>query len=168
MPADTFRYSITMIDERALRTTLNFMMETSEATSAENFTLAVTEGAAITAALLAISDALVYAENLTFLVSGASSLPADADITDEAVVVCFLSEAAEIPKYHVLRVPAPVDAMFEADGVTVDETLAALITYVAALDENTSVVVSDGEVINTDLENGISHGFWRSIKKTAR
>jgi hypothetical protein len=168
MPDETFRYSVTLIDERAMKSTLNFQMDVSEATSAENFTLAVGEGATISAALLAVSDALVYSENLTYLISGGSSLPADADITDEAAIVCFLSEAAEVPKYHVLRIPAPADAIFEADGVTVDESDSDLIAYVDALSESGSVVVSDGEQINVDLENGISHGFWRSVKKSSQ
>lgn len=166
MPAETFRYSVTLIDERALRTTLNFLMDVNEATSAENFTLAVGDASTISTALLAVSDALVYNESLAYLIGGASTLPADADISDEAAIVCFLSEAGEVPKYHVMRIPAPVDSLFEADGVTVDEADADLISYIDAVSETNSVVLSDGEQINVDLENGISHGFWRSVRKS--
>ncbi len=168
MPDGNFVYSITLVDQRAHRTTLNYKMFYNGATQSENFDSATSDGAAIAAALLAVSDALVATERLTFEVGGSTSVPAAADVTDEAAVVCFLSEAAEIPKYHTMRVPAPVAALFEADEKTVDETNAALITYIAAVGEQVGdigVIVSDGEQINLDLENGISHGFWRSLKK---
>lgn len=168
MADDYFRYSMTLVDQRAHKTTLNFNMFYNGATSSENFDSATSDAAAIKAAFLAISDALVSNEVLGYQLGGSTALPVTADITDEAAVVCFLSEAAEVPKYHTLRVPAPISALFEADEKTVDETNAALITYVAAVGEQVGgigVIVSDGEQINTDLENGISHGFWRSVKK---
>lgn len=168
MPDTIYRYTVTLVDQRAHKSTVSYLMPLSEATEVENFTIAATDAALINTALDAVTDANIFSETLSALLSGTSSLPVSADVTDEAAIVCFLSEAAEIPKYHVLRIPAPIDALFEADEKTVDETNAALIAFVDAVSETNSVQVSDGEQINVDLENGISHGFWRSVKKSGQ
>lgn len=164
--ASTWRYSVTMVDEKALKTTLNFVAEFDNIGLTEEFDEAQIAAGALKTDLLAVSDALVYSESLTYLIGGGVTLPADADITDEAAIVCYLSAAGEVPKYHTLRVPAPIDALFESDGKTVDETNAALIAYVANFADG-EWEVSDGEHIETANDNGISHGFWRSKAKSS-
>lgn len=167
--ASDFRYSITLVDEKALKTTLNFVGTFSGIDANDEYALALAAAASLQTDLLAISDALLYSDTLTRLIGGGSSLPASADITDEAAVVTFLSAAGEIPEYHTLRVPAPIDALFESDGVTVDKTNAGLIAYVANFDgADTEFMVSDGEYIDTTNQNGISHGFWRSRAKSSK
>lgn len=167
--ASRFRYSITLIDSKALKTTLNFVGDFSGIDAADEFSIAAGAGAQIVTDLLAISDANLYSDSMTLLVGGGSALPADADITDEAAVVCFLTAAGVAPEYHTLRVPAPISALFESDLVTVDETNAALQAYVDNFDgTDVEYMVSDGEYIDTSNENGISHGFWRSKAKSSR
>ena len=158
-----WRYTVTLVDERALRTVLNFMSEQDGIGLSEEFDSLMIDAAALLSDLLAVSDALLYSETATYLMGGDTALPADADISDEAAIVCFLSAAAAVPKYHVLRIPAPIDALFESDGVTVDESNAALIAYIDNFD--TAFQVSDGEPVIVANENGISHGFWRSRAK---
>jgi hypothetical protein len=161
--ASTWRYSVTLIDTKALKTTLNFVAEFDGLGLTEEFDAAQIAAGALKTDLEAVSDANVYSESLTYVMGGSSSLPADADITDELAIVAFLTPAAEAPKYHTLRVPAPIAAAFESDGVTLDETNSDVIAYV---DNFETWEVSDGEHVVTANANGISHGFWRSRAKS--
>lgn len=168
MAEQDWRYTITLVDSKGFKSSLTYLMLTDEVTSDVGYLAALAGGAAVSAELIDVTDALIASETLSEIVAGASSLPGGAvDISDEAAVVCWLSEAAEVAKYHTMRIPAPVAALFEADGYTVDEANADLIAFIDAVGEDGPVLLSDGEAINTDLENGISHGFWRSVKKTS-
>jgi hypothetical protein len=165
--ASTWRYTVTLIDEKALKTTLNFIYEADNVDLGSEFDDAEAAAAALLTDLEAVTDANVYSEVLGYLRGGDPTLPNDADITDEAAVVCFLTADDVLPEYHTLRIPAPIDAMFESDGKTVDEDNAALIAYVANFADG-EFTVSDGQYIVTANDNGISHGFWRSRAKSSR
>ena len=153
-----FRYHVTFIDSKALKTNMQFVL--ADAAYAE----AASAAAAIEAALELVTDANVHVSTLVEILTGDATLPADADISDEALVVTYLSGTGELPKYWNLRIPAPVDAMFNADGVTVDITYQNLQDLVSTLSAET--LVSDGEAIDLDIDEGIKRGFWRSVKKS--
>lgn len=163
--ASTWRVSLTMVDTKALKTTLNFIYEASGVDIGAEFADANTAMDELMIDLLAITDANVFNESLTYIRGGTASLPADADITDLGVVVTYLTGAGEVPKFWATRIPAPVAGIFEADGVTVDIADADLISYV---DELSNFSVSDGENIDTSVSNGIARGWWASAKKSAR
>ena len=155
-----FRWSVTLIGTNSLKTTLNFMIPEEDYADAD---------AAATQLLLvlnAVTDANVYNETLTEIRSGSGTLPSDADVTDEALIVTYLSGTGEAAKYHPVRIPAPIDAMFLGDKVTVDITNQPLQDYIAELSQH--VEVSDGESINLDIDEGIASGYWRSVKKLAK
>jgi len=111
-----------------------------------------------------VTDASVFKSTLVEILTGDASLPADADVTDEALVVCYLSGTGEVPKYWNLRIPAPVEAMFNEDLVTVDITYQNLQDLVSTL--STEAKVSDNESLNLDIQEGIKNGYWRSVKKS--
>jgi hypothetical protein len=156
-----------MIDSKGLKTTLNFVGVFDNIGLTEEFDEAQIAAGDLLTDLYAISDANVYSESLTYLMGGSSTLPADADITDELAIVTYLTAAGEAPKYHVLRVPAPIDGVFESDGKTLDKTAAAAINYVANFGTDLWQV-SDGEYVVTANSNGIDSGFWRSKAKSSR
>ena len=161
-----WRYSAVLVDTNALRTVMNFIMPQDEVSLDLEFAAADAAMLQIKTTLGAITDANFYRETLSLLVGGSAALPADADITDEAAVLTYLTGAGEVPKFHLIRVPAPIDGLFLGDGTTVDDTVQALIDYISDLESY--VEVSDGEVIDTSVNNGISYGFWRSVKKSSR
>lgn len=161
-----WKYSTTLIDEHSHKTTLSYLIPADEVDIDTEFAAVHAVMLLVELALAAVTDANVYSERLTYLVSGDPTIPADADISDEAAVVCYLSGTGDPAKFHVVRIPAPIDAMFNADTVTVDITNQALQDYVAEL--SAGVVLSDGESINLDIQEGIASGLWRSVKKKAK
>ena len=158
--ASTFRHSFTLIDTRAQKTTLNYESRHAGLTVNDDFDEAYAANLALQVALEAVTDANVYSKSLTWLGPGTTALPADADISDELAIVTFLTAEAAVPKYATLRVPAPIEAVWESDNITLDETNQAVIDFVAEVADG--FVVSDGETIVTANSNGISHGYWRS------
>lgn len=80
------------------------------------------------------------------------------NVFDEAVVTTYLDAATN--KLHTIRVPAPTAALFLADGQTVNVANADLINWVAQL--AAVAVVSDGEAIDTSVNNGMVEGYRRS------
>jgi len=155
-----FRWTVTLIGTNSLKTTLNFMIPEEDYEDADAAALN------LLVALNAVTDANVYNETLTEIRSGAATLPSDADVTDEALVITYLSGTGESAKYHPIRIPAPIDAMFLGDKVTVDITNQPLQDWVAELSQH--VEVSDGESISLDIDEGIASGYWRSVKKLGR
>ena len=153
-----FQYHVTLIDTKANRTSVRFDLADTA------YVDAATAAAAIEAAIVLVTDASVFKSTLVEILTGDASLPADADVTDEALVVCYLSGTGEVPKYWNLRIPAPKEAMFNEDLVTVDITYQNLQDLVSTL--STEALVSDGESLDLDINEGISHGFWRSVKKS--
>lgn len=163
--ASTWRVTYVLVDTRALKTTMNFIYEADNLTLADEFADANSAMDALKTDLDAVTDANFYSESLTLLKAGSQALPADADITDLAKIAVHLSPAGETPKYGTLRIPAPISGLFESDGVTVDESNASLIAYVAEL---ANFTISDGETIQTANDNGIESGWWASAKKSTR
>jgi hypothetical protein len=164
--ASDWKYAVTLLGSNAMKTTLVYNFHSDEALLADALAALVTASGLVATSLGLISDANIYNESLTYLMGGSPALPGDADITDEAVVITFLTGAGVIPKYHPIRIPAPVSTLFESDLITVDETDTDLIAYVALLEA--SWQVSDGESIDTEVENGIASGWWRSVKKSGK
>ena len=118
----------------------------------------------IRGALLDITDALVSKETITGILSEGNQLPADADTTDEAVISVHLNAPAEAEKLATIRVPAPIDAVFNADGITVNMAEALVIQYVQQVAQG--AYISDGEQIDTASGNdGMAAGYWRSRGK---
>jgi len=168
--ASEFECSITLIDTNAQKTTLRFGGLFTGIDAGDEFDLAMTALAALVVSLEAVTDANVYKQTLTRVVGGSTALPEDADITDELAVIAFLTDDDVAPEYHTLRVPAPIDAVWESDGITLDKTNAGVIAYVAEFDQDdVGFQVSDHEYIETANANGIKRGFWRSkAKSTAK
>lgn len=165
--ASTWRYSVTLMDANSLKTTMNYILEESGIDIAAEFADAEVDRLGIKAELVSVTNATIYNEVLAYLIGGDAELPAHpSDITREAAVVCYLTPGGVTPKYHTIRIPDPTEALFEDDLLIVDKTNADLIAYVAEL--ASSVSVSDGEAIDTDLSDGIAQGWFRSVKKSGR
>ncbi|MGD8327720.1 MAG: hypothetical protein PVF65_12480 [Sphingomonadales bacterium] len=164
--ASTWRHTFVLVDSNKLKTTLNFKSEQSGVDIDAEFSDANTADDLLAVALAAVTDANIYSRSLTYVKGGSPALPADADITDVAIVLAYLTGTGVLPKYATLRIPAPVAGIFGADGVSIDKTDTDLIAYVAELAAD--FVVSDGEPIVTDIDDGIAGGSWTSVKKTRK
>lgn len=164
--ASDWKYNVTLLGSNTLKTTMVYAFHSEEALLADALAAIITASGLIATSLGLISDANIYSETITLLQGGSPALPSDADVSDEAVVVTFLTGAGVLPKYHPIRIPAPVSTLFESDLLTVDETDTDLIAYVAQL--AASWQVSDEESINTAVDNGIASGWWRSVKKSGK
>lgn len=94
------------------------------------------------------------------------TLPAEAEIAEEAVLSVHLLAAPLPQKLGTLRIPAPVDGIFAADGYTVDTADVDLLAYVAAV--AAACTISDGEnIITARGSGGIASGTWRTRAKKA-
>jgi len=164
--ASTWRSSITLVDTKGIKSTVNFRQDLDEATLAEDFAIAAVQHGDLVTQLMLVTDANRYSESLTVAMGGSPALPADADVTDMALVQTYLNATGELAKYHTLRIPAPVDGIFETDLITIDKEDAALIAFVAEV--GGYFVVSDGEVINLAIDDGVAGGSWTSVKKSTR
>lgn len=163
---------VTLIDDKELKTTLRFAVgEITAADFGAEATIAWTRFNQLLTDLDAVTDANVYNAYLR----GAdtawpdSGLPADADVSDEAVIVCHTNDTDKPTEVDRLRIPAPVDALFvnndPAQGVDVSN--AALQAYVANFD--VEIEFSDGEHVNlSEGTAGIAEGYWRSRKAQIR
>lgn len=116
----------------------------------------------IRGALVDVTKANVARETLTDVIYEDGTRPADtsADTFEEGVVLTFLNQALEAEKLWPLRIPAPIEALFLSDAQTVDTSNALLIQLVQQVGQH--AYVSDGEQINTALQNGINYGYKRS------
>jgi len=154
--------AITLVDEHGLKTLLRFMIPNEVFTPYDS---AKADLDAIVAALDPLTDANIAQVSLTQLLDADEGLgAANSDVSDEAAIVTFINATGTQAKYHTVRIPAPVDALFTTGDLTVvDETHAGLIAYIGELADR--VEVSDGEQINDLIQNGIAYGFWRSVKK---
>jgi len=94
------------------------------------------------------------------------TLPAESEIAEEAVLSVHLLAAPLPQKLGTLRIPAPVDGIFQADGYTVDTADADLQAYVAAVAATTTI--SDGEnIITARGSGGIANASWRTRARKA-
>lgn len=169
--ASTYEVALTLRDSKALTTTLRFTGIFIGADAPAEYALALAAAQQLQQSIEAVTDAIVAKNTLAYVVAGDTAVPAAgvADITDECAVVCFLTAAGVAPKYHTLRIPAPIDGMFESDGYTLDESNVPVQQFVANFDDaDIEFSVSDNEKIVTANDNGISHGFWRSRSKSTR
>jgi len=157
--------TVTLADEKGLKTVMRYFIPNEPLTPYDSAKASLD---AIVAELDPITDATIAQVTLTQLTEADDALGApNSDVSDEAAIVVYINETGTLPKYHTIRVPAPVDGIFEADLITVDRDDADLVAYVAALAEHTEV--SDGEQINTALgEDGMKSGEWRSVKKNPK
>ena len=116
----------------------------------------------IRGALVDITKAFVSKVSLTEVLEEDGQRPADtsADCFEEAAVSTYLNDALDAEKLHVIRIPAPIEALFLSDASTVDTSNALLVQYVQQLSQHS--FVSDGEVINTAIDDGIKYGYKRS------
>ncbi len=148
------------------RTNMTFVIQYDDAETP--LTLAGAQSAAdqIIASLDDVSDAVIAKASLTYLVAQSDLLAADeVDAFEEAVVMCHLNEAGDLPELYALRIPAPVDGLFLADKETVDIGNADLVQYVQQVAQH--AFVSDGEQIQTGTgTNGMSHGHKRQRPKS--
>lgn len=118
----------------------------------------------IRGSLVAITDANVAGEFITGTVSEDNQLPAGADTTDELVIITHLNAPATAEKLHALRVPAPVDTVWNPDLQTLDMANADVVQFVQQISQHAEV--SDGETINTSSGvNGMKRGYFRSRAK---
>jgi hypothetical protein len=168
--ASYFDYSITLRDSKNLMTTMNFDLgEFSGADIATEYLAARSAATQVRGALVDITTAFVAKERLSLRLSDDNQVPGVgvADITDEAFVLTHLAPPTEARKVHGIRIPAPINAMFLTDGVTVNIVNALLKQYVQQLSQHT--LVSDGEKINLNTgADGIDSGYWRSRAKRGK
>lgn len=168
MDINDFVYSVTLVDDNAEKSTLNFYLPNAGLGGhGLDFQEAYDDAQLIKTALQAVTGANIYKETLGQWLSGDNTLPAGPmrDITEEVVVSTYLSGAGEIPKYHSVRIPAPEEALFSALN-DVDVSNADLIAYIAQLAAHTEV--SDEEVIDTTVTNGIADAWWRTRARVTR
>lgn len=165
--SEYFLYKATVTDWQNHSTVMNYRIPATGVDQAAEDANARTAMANLKAALLAVTDGNITKETLTAVEGGTSTLPATSEhgVEEEIVISAYLSGAAEIPKYATLRIPAPEDDLF-ATLVDVDLAAADLVAYVAAIAANAEV--SDGEVVNTTVTNGIADAYWRSRAKIDR
>lgn len=120
----------------------------------------------IRGALVDITDAFIVKETTTVLISEDNQVPADANVTDELVIAVHLNAPDEGQKLATLRVPAPIDAVWEQGGVVLDKTNALVQQFVQQVSQH--AFVSDGEQVNTNSGTaGINRGYFRSRPKKA-
>jgi len=162
--ASDWRAVVGLVDAKGIRTRMSFNYHSDQAVLLDGFTEANDAFTALVSDLDAVTDAHIYSESLVYLKAGDDTVGAG-DVTDVASVLCYLSGAGQIPKYHTMRIPAPVAGIFEADLVSIDKTDADLIAYIANFLDG-GFWVSDGEFINDDKDDGIKGGSWTSVKKT--
>ena len=154
-------YSITLRGYGARdKTTLTFQLDTIGDPLADHVA-AQNAAAQIRGALLDVTDALPVQEKLTDLFFEDNTRPpADVDVYEEAAISCYLNPPNAAEKLHTLRIPAPIDALFMADGETVDASNSLLIQYVQQVAQH--AYVSDEEKIDTTADNGIKYGYKRT------
>ena len=163
----SWNYTVTLIDEQGLKTSLSFDMGTTPgADIGIEGGDQMADAQAIRDALVVITTANVFSHRLSFTNDALedATLPAEAEVPEEAAVAVHLAAAPDPEKLAYIRVPAPVDALFLADGQTVDTNNVDLQAYVAALPE-----ISDGEPIVTARgSGGIKKGHLRFRARSTR
>lgn len=142
--------SVTMVDNGANVTTMQFALRSADAAAA------ATDSAAVIAALDACTDAVIsdyyiknkYSENsLAYPAAGIEN-------ENKASITVLLAGAGN--KKANLKIPAPVIGLFTASSGgganVVDMSDAALVTYLALFESGNECYISDGE----DLVAGVS------------
>ena len=142
------------------RTTLRYDLPASITDEAAAMTAAST----IHGALIPLTDANVSQQALinVFDTDGQRA-PDGSDCYEEAAISVYLNPDTDAIKLHTLRIPAPIDSLFQLDGSTVDTANPDLIMYIAVL--ATNATVSDNETIKTTSTHGIAGGYKRTKAK---
>lgn len=160
-------YKLTLIDEQGLKTTLSWDMGTTPGAD-----MGIEGGdqrldaEAIRTAMVALTTANVFSHTLSFSDDALedATLPAEAEVPEEAAIAVHLAAEPLPEKLGYIRIPAPIDALFLADGVTVDTNNAALQTLVSVLPE-----ISDGEpIIVARGAGGVKKGHLRFRSRSTR
>lgn len=161
---------IVLIDEQGLKTTLRYDLGTTVgADVATEFGPVQDELEAIATALAAVTTANLFEVGMLFRddANENQALPAEAEVPEEAAISVHLVAEPGAAKLGQLRVPAPVDGVFLADGVTVDTGDADLQAYVAAV--AAAATISDGESIVTARgDGGLEKGHLRFKARSGR
>jgi hypothetical protein len=170
--ATDFDLRVQLMDGHGVVTSLAFRLEQVPGVDdAAAFAVALQSADNILDALKAITDASVsdVSISMPWLTQEESTIPdASVDVAVEAAILVYINATGTPPKYGTLRVPAPIAALFEADGETVDRSNAALQTFIDNL-VAAGVTISDGEEINTDLGvNGMARGYYRTRARSSR
>lgn len=165
-----YNAQIEFTDEKGLKTVINHPIDTPTNIpwAALDVAAAATHLDDLVAAYGALSTANITRAGVTVRSVDNSTLGDDgSDVTDEAALIVYVNPTGELPKYAMLRIPSPVESLFEDDKVTVDLDNADLATLIDEIDAG--VFVSDGEQINGDLgTNGVKRGWWRSKARSTK
>lgn len=159
---------VVLHDEQGLKTTLSY--DFGVVAGAVDVASAAAWGTmnGILAELADITTANIFSVSVNCyddaLVVG--TLPAEAEIAEEAAIAVHLEAAPAPEKLAIIRVPAPVDALFLTDGVTVDTNNADLQAYTTVL--QTGVYISDGESIASRGAAGMKNGWHRTRARSQR
>ena len=165
--ASIWELSVTLIDTKQNRTNLRYKMgEITGADIGAEALIASGRADDIITDLKAISDANVFATRLSALNENGvdAGLPADADITDELVILVHTNDVNYPDELATLRVPAPIAGVWvnndPAQGL--DLTDAGAQGYVSNFE--TAFEVSDGEHVTiAEGTAGMKSGYWRSV-----
>lgn len=168
--AFVYEGKIVLIDEQGIKTTLTYDMGTTVgADVAAEFGPVFSELEAIATALAAVTTANLFEVGMYFRddTNETQSLPAEAEVPEEAAISVHLVAEPDAAKLGQLRIPAPVDGIFLADGVTVDTGNALVQAYVAAV--AAAATISDGETIVTARgDGGLEKGHLRFKARSGR
>lgn len=161
-----FVYVFVLKGSNGKTTQLRYKSGDLAGTAGEAFATAVVNKNSILTVLEAVTDATVESYVSQEPVSP-STLPAAADIFEEAVLTVYLSGTGESEKLATLRIPAPKQSIFVAttgelrDVVDIND--ADLIDFMDAInDGGAGIEVSDGEQINSDINEGLKSGHRRT------
>ena len=147
------------------KTSLTFQLDTTAVPLAD-YASARAAANSIRGSLVDITNAFITKEQVTEVFFEDNQRPADnVDVFEEAALVCYLNAPDEAEKLHVLRVPAPIDAMFLVDGETVNQSNALVLQFIQQVGDH--AYVSDGEQIDYSAGNngGLKKGYKRTRAK---
>lgn len=147
------------------KTSMRFQLDTVDVPLLDH-TSATQAANSIRGSLVDISNAFIVQESVTEVFFEDNQRPAsDVNCQVEAVLMCHLNDPADAEKLHALRVPAPKDDLFMADGQTVLQSHANVKQFIQQVGDH--AIVSDGEQINYAAANndGLKYGYKRTKAK---
>jgi hypothetical protein len=145
MTFDKFELSVTVVDESSVDSVLSYEL------TAATYAAAVTDSAAIVAALEAVTQSAVKGQRISGVYyDSAFAAPTSGRSNSEKAVVTGLISGVPT-KSAVFAIPNPEDTLFGAPATrafnVVDLTDAALIAYGALFQTGGKALISDGEVL---------------------
>ena len=161
--------TIGLVDERGEKTYIQYSIDTPTNIpfAGADLTAAAGHITDLAAKLGALSNANIFLAELRIRVIDNATLGADgSDVSNEAVLEVFINPTGQLEKVTKIRIPSPLESLFELDKKTVDLENADLADYVDEVDAG--VFLSDGEQINDALGvNGVKKGYWVSKSRRA-